>query len=980
MLNRLKRTRLTMDRLGAVGVMVGTVAATAPALAQTLRPAVGLSDGQRGFFSPLDNPTLLSEFTLAPGMSVERPSVSSMVMRGFGLWAQLSCGADESAGCDPAFTRTPWQMALPRAGSLPVDVPSGGIYSSEQHGMRIGNASVASLWQEVTLADGNSATSTKLLEVPIRLAPGTIVVPVNMAVVVPADDSSPAYGTMSGFATPEVAGVYLDDRWGINNSRFPQGVIEHVNRIVTRSKQVPASLGLGLSVPESGPYQTPPMGRIVENAFGDAPFGFMLDDIFAQCGVQFQLADFVVHVEDDDQIVSRVTNRGTPEAAALCGVNNENSLLAHFNTAINAQVANPKLPLIVFNYRVDAPLAGAAGASDPTCFEVAWGVQTKFIDRGSVIVVGTEAIASGRAPRLTTAHEIGHALGLAHSGNELCQVDAGTHELMCANATRMRARIAGCDTWEGESVQPYGCEPGLVPNHCDTIRASARVLAALAAGGDSTPPVVEPLSNQSLECLGGGRATTLSGFAADPESGIATASWTNTTTNAQVGKGGSPLSIGVFAPVGTTTYRFRATNGSGLISDASMSVSVADTLAPTFPVLNAVTPPDCASGVPIQLGIPAASDACSAATVSGQVVSSDGQALATPINVSPNGAVSLAAGSHVIRWTARDASGNTTTANQELSILACLTAGSALQIADNVDATGAAGRRLALVNLGTGVTELGASAKTGSITAGGAVTLRSQSLVSGNVRARGAVVAQAGAQVDGLTYQNVSSLPLPPKPSILGGAWPTACSGSVHLEPQQAGTLPVGCYSQVVVKSGATLRLTAAGHFRVRRLQLEPQSRLVVPAGVFMDVLEDLVFRGAVVDAQSQPASIGLQFRGTNSVYLEAPFRGAVRAPAAALTLGGTSGQSFVGQFYADRLDVRANIKIQGDSSGAQYLTQYVTQSLAPADGEQELGWDDEEVGLGCAWVPSRRSNGAVALVTLVLFAVVTSRRRKAAA
>jgi len=119
--------------------------------------------------------------------------------------------------------------------------------------------------------------------------------------------------------------------------------------------------------------------------------------------------------------------------------------------------------------------------------------------------------------------------------------------------------------------------------------------------------------------------------------------------------------------------------------------------------------------------------------------------------------------------------------------------------------------------------------------------------------------------------------------------------------------LAAGRYGDLSVKSRATLTLAAAD-YAFSAISIEPGARIVFLGPTRIAVHGDLHFLGTT----SGPAPV-LEFTGARQIFLEASFRGIVRAPQSSLTLGGTSGQSFRGEFFARSILVRSSETVVQD-------------------------------------------------------------------
>ena len=110
-------------------------------------------------------------------------------------------------------------------------------------------------------------------------------------------------------------------------------------------------------------------------------------------------------------------------------------------------------------------------------------------------------------------------------------------------------------------------------------------------------------------------------------------------------------------------------------------------------------------------------------------------------------------------------------------------------------------------------------------------------------------------------------------------AFPTSDQGAVDVEPGLQRTLAPGAYSDVVVKSRATLSLKTGTYF-FNSLDLEPQAKVSTTSKtgpIIIYVRQGLIFRGSFSE---QGGGVPRVFVfGTSMVSLEAPFLGTLVAP-----------------------------------------------------------------------------------------------------
>lgn len=154
---------------------------------------------------------------------------------------------------------------------------------------------------------------------------------------------------------------------------------------------------------------------------------------------------------------------------------------------------------------------------------------------------------------------------------------------------------------------------------------------------DTTPPVLSGLANQVLE------ATAASGATAS-YSVIATDLVTAAPTVAC-----TPASGSVF-PIGTTTVICKATDAAGNYATGSFSVKVQDTIAPV------VVPP---------AGLTVEATGMLTKLATGNATASDAVGVASVVNNAP---AAFPLGTTTVTWTATDAAGNSSSANQNVTV------------------------------------------------------------------------------------------------------------------------------------------------------------------------------------------------------------------------------------------------------------------------------------------------------------------------
>jgi hypothetical protein len=433
------------------------------------------------------------------------------------------------------------------------------------------------------------------------------------------------------------------------------------------------------------------------------------------------------------------------------------------------------------------------------------------------------------------------------------------------------------------------------------------------------PPQANAGPDQTVECTLPSRSANvvLNGSASfDPDTGDAISDYAWMINTALVAH--SPSAAQVTTPVGLGTRvatLLTVDTHSSMSRDAAI-IKVVDTKPPVFgslPVLNIGVCDPTAQSATIQT--PAVTDACDpgSVTVSGAVITANGTPLSSPIPIS-SGQVHLSAGNYVIRWTAKDGSGNTSTADQQVIVHDGIEAAGTIAIDDRASLRVQGSTGFATIgNTGGETADIGVQAQVGTIVTKGSVFLRSRSNVNGNIVAIGSVTKQDATPVVTGTISQHASVILPPAPTLSGVTFPSTKSGPVDLEPGIARGLAPGSYGDIAVKSSATLTLTTGTYFATS-LDLEPQSRLNLDqtAGpIRLYVRNNVTDRGQIATTGGAAASFLLGFAGTSTLFIEAPFPGGtVIAPNAGVTVTSLGAAAFTGQLFARNIEVQPDATI----------------------------------------------------------------------
>ncbi|MGK4003563.1 hypothetical protein WMF31_13115 [Sorangium sp. So ce1036] len=228
-------------------------------------------------------------------------------------------------------------------------------------------------------------------------------------------------------------------------------------------------------------------------------------------------------------------------------------------------------------------------------------------------------------------------------------------------------------------------------------------------------------------------------------------------------------------------------------------------------------------------------------------------------------------------------------------------ASQSLRIAGGATLQDANGAPAAAVNIGTGLLEVNAGTRTGSLIGGGDVWLGSQSQATGTVQAAGAITKQAGADIIGT---ELSATPLGPLESLRFTVEFPSTVSVPPVGPDTTASLAPGAYTSVAVGARSTLDLSS-GTYYLDQLQMQPQSiaRLDTSAGpVIVYVRELLDFKGGV-QIVGPDSSFFLAYLGTGTVSIESAFNGTLVAPSATLRLAPVGSPGHRGAFFGQTVD-----------------------------------------------------------------------------
>ena len=134
------------------------------------------------------------------------------------------------------------------------------------------------------------------------------------------------------------------------------------------------------------------------------------------------------------------------------------------------------------------------------------------------------------------------------------------------------------------------------------------------------------------------------------------------------------------------------------------------------------------------------------------------------------------------------------------------------------------------------------------------------------------------------------------------------------IEPDHSPlALAPGSFAAVQVKSRSTLSLRAGAYY-LDSLFVEPQAVLDIdnrtgPVTIYLR--QGLTFRGSIVERNTALANIMFVARGSDSIPIEAPFRGTLIAPNAAVTLATVGPAGHTGAFFARSIEVAPDVTIR---------------------------------------------------------------------
>jgi hypothetical protein len=909
--------------------------------------------------SELDNPKIVGEFELAeafegPMLMLKETAFAWENFR-FNLHSNMTCSPTDLF-CVPDDSLTAGGTKMPVTPVLPVGVQPpftligpGTQLPYEIRGTSIGHEPANVLLRH-TVAEGPIVTA---ISQKVALDPNTFLVPMNVIVVIPSASFGIPRQRMQPFAREDIFRALFDDVHTYEHLQAPGGVFEaHWNWLVHARQVTKAPATAQHSMVYEMQYDSP-SGEWSPYRFTD--LGIRPDDVFAQCGIQFRMADFAILDETDGRRVW-MTETGTEGGVPFCAGGSQfqiRAILSGFRSDAASQLDDPSLPSLIVTFRL----------AHPDCLD---GNLKGVSDGQSYVAIG---IDNNQLDDLTVPHELGHLLGLEHVESSRCT--GSQRELMCSGVSGS-THISGCELRNGTPVSP-------LPRNCvpkAEVSALANCEIARNAAGsmvDATPPLVELGPDLSVECSSAAGATvSITATASDAQSGVSAVLWSPQPSLVS----NQNLTASYDLPIATPTI-ITATvyNGAGLSVTDQITATVTDT---QLPVISTVPPQAFNTfngNQPFSLTAPSVTDTCSPAlAATGRVIEASGQALVPPIPVT-NGSVSLAAGTYVVEWSATDAAGNVGVATrQTVSVTSCVGAAGSMKLGDRSRIELSNGTAANVVNYGTGFVEVGRYARVGSIVAVGSARLLDHATVDGSIRLGGTLSRIGTASVTGTITEN-AAVALSPAPTITN-PWPSTSQPGFSLEPNKQKTISPGSYGAVSVKSNATLTLSS-GTYYFSSLGLEPQSKVRVGSNTVVEVRTSYTQRGEYVSPANVVVPIALRYRGTATAFVESTFLGSALVPNAALTLGGIPGARFEGQFFARDLELRQDVALTvGNVAGVSTLSRLAVAPEFESTDDETPSLSSSGFEIGCN-VPNAKGNTpGWSWLVMSLIALRAQRRR----
>ncbi len=206
------------------------------------------------------------------------------------------------------------------------------------------------------------------------------------------------------------------------------------------------------------------------------------------------------------------------------------------------------------------------------------------------------------------------------------------------------------------------------------------------------------------------------------------------------------------------------------------------------------------------------------------------------------------------------------------------------------------------------VTELGVSADVQHLWSHPNVLLRNNALVHGNALTEGTVEFQSGAAILGSRLEGVELDPI----QHLGWTinFPSMNQGSLDLAPSGTRTISAGAFAGGTLGTAARLTLSTPGIYTLAgSLTMEPSSILDIDnrfGSVEIYLRDGFTFRGQISLRDTAKPNVLIGVGGAAPVAIDAPFRGILVAPRAAVTLISTA-SGHAGAVYAKSILANPN-------------------------------------------------------------------------
>ena len=211
-----------------------------------------------------------------------------------------------------------------------------------------------------------------------------------------------------------------------------------------------------------------------------------------------------------------------------------------------------------------------------------------------------------------------------------------------------------------------------------------------------------------------------------------------------------------------------------------------------------------------------------------------------------------------------------------------------------------------LVNIGSQLTAIGEDTVLGDILSQAAVSLDDRVRVNGSVKSAGNISTDSGVVITGQRLPNTPLGTLQELPLTI--TFPTA-TASVTVPFGGTNNLAPGSYSQVTIRSNATLRLTTGTYYFVG-LDMASSStlRIDTTGGPVLLYVRDAIDLEGRLDLPGNPRDFLVGYFGSELFWVNTPFRGSILAPFAKLNLDNVGSAGHRGSFFAKEIEVDDDI------------------------------------------------------------------------